>query len=111
MSLYGQWLDVTIADEGTLSGECDLGQGNPCENFEFLNIYIPTIDSANVSLYVSDKLGGTYYPLGLSTNVFAAATGGMYTTFELGGYQFIKILSSASQSTAAVTFRVRGYRR
>jgi hypothetical protein len=106
MSLYGQWLNVTIADEGTLSGECDLG-----DNYEFLNIYAPTIDSANISLYVSDKAGGTYYPLGLSTNVFAAATGGLYTTFELGGYQFIKILSSATQSTAAVTFRVRGYRR
>jgi hypothetical protein len=106
MSLYGQWKDVTIADEGTLSAECDLG-----DNYEFLNIYIPTIDSANISLYVSDKLGGTYYPLGLSTNVFAAGTGGLMTTFELGGYQFIKILSSATQSTAAVTFSVRGYRR
>jgi hypothetical protein len=106
MSLYGQWLDVTIADEGTLSAECDLG-----DNYEFLNIYIPTIDSANISLYVSDKLGGTYYPLGLSTNVIAAGTGGFYDTFELGGYQFIKILSSASQSTAAVVFKCRGYRR
>jgi hypothetical protein len=111
MSLYGQWLDVTIADEGTLSAECDLGHGTPGENYEFLNIYIPTIDSANISLYVSDKLGGTYAPLGLSTNVFAAGTGGLFTTFELGGYQFIKILSSATQSTAAVAFKVRGYRR
>jgi hypothetical protein len=106
MSLYGQWKDVIIADEGTLSDECDLG-----DNYEFLNIYIPTIDSANVSLQVSDKAGGTYAHLGLSTNVFAAATGGLYTTFELGGYQFIKILSSETQSTAEVTFKVRGYRR
>jgi hypothetical protein len=107
MSIWGQWLPATVAkdDNPALSGEVDLGQ-----EFEYLNILIPTIDSADVSLYVSIESGGTYYPLDLSTNVFAAATGGLMTTFDLGGYRFIKILCSATQTTAAVAFKVRGYR-
>jgi hypothetical protein len=107
MSIWGQWLPVTVTkdDDPALSGEVDLGQ-----EYEYLNILIPTIDSANVSLYVARELGGTYYQLGLATNVFAAGTGGLMTTFELGGYRFIKVLCSAVQTTSSETFYVRGYR-
>jgi hypothetical protein len=102
------WQDATVVKDANpaLSGAVNLGK-----DYEYVQIIIPTLDSSNVSLYVCETVDGTYVPLGLSTNVFAAATGGLAETFKLGGYQFIKILCSAVQTTATRTFRVRGYRR
>jgi hypothetical protein len=104
MSIFGEWKTATIALNGTVSAAVDLGR-----DWEYLNINIPTQDSANISLQVSDLLGGTYKALGLSTNVFAAATGNLTTTLVLGGYRYIKVVSSETQ-TAARTYYVRGYR-
>lgn len=100
---YSEWKTATIADEGTVSAAVDLG-----DNYDSLNIVIPTIDSANISLQVS-KDNSTFQALGLSTNVFAAGTGAITTTFNLYGWRYIKVVSSATQSTAAVSFLVRGY--
>jgi hypothetical protein len=107
MIIQPNWQTVSVTKDASpaLSGECDLGN-----DYEHMCIIIPTIDSANVSLYVSENSGGTFAPLGLSTNVFAAGTGGVNTTFVLGGYRYIKILCSATQVTATRNFRVRGYR-
>jgi len=106
MSVYGQWQDATIADEGKVSGVVDLGR-----DFEWVQIVIPLIDSANISFQVSERTGGTYQALGSGSQVITAGTGEFTTVAAIGGFQFIKVVSSATQSTAAVTFRVRGSRR
>lgn len=104
MSIYGSWTSTTIASAGTTSAEVDLGR-----EYEYLDIIIPTITSANISLQVSDKTGGTFQQLGDSNNYFAAGTGAISTTFNLYGWRYIKLVSSATQG-ATRTFYVRGYR-
>ena len=106
MSLYGEWENatITIATDDDLTPEVDLGR-----DYEFLDIVIPTITSSDLSVYVAEKTAGTYQHLGLASNVFAAGTGAISTIFNLGGWQFIKIGTSAAQG-ANRTFRVRGWR-
>jgi hypothetical protein len=106
MSVYGEWKSavITIATDDDLSAEVDLGR-----DYEYLDIIIPTIDSSNISLYVSRNTGGTFYQLGDSTSYFEAATGGRADTLNLGGWQYVKIKTSAAQS-ANRTFTVRGWR-
>ncbi len=103
MTVFGEWKTATIALNGTVSGAVDLGR-----DYESLDIVIPTQDSANISLQVS-KDNSTFQALGLSTNVFAAGTGAVSTTLNLYGWQYIKVVSSATQ-TAARSYLVRGYR-
>jgi len=107
MSIWGEWKTATVAKNGTVSDAVNLGR-----NWEYLNIYIPAIDSSTIALQVKgDHTGGDYAALGVgSSAVTAATTGALYTTLTLGGYQFIKIVCGSTQSTAAVTFYVRGYR-
>ncbi len=104
MSVYGGWRTATIADEATESGEVDLGH-----LYDFIDIIIPTIDSAAIRIKVAEVGGGTYQYLGDGIAT-AATTGGYSDTFKLGGWEHIKIVSSATQSTAAVDFKVRGWR-
>ena len=106
MSVYGQWKNatITIATNNTTSAAVDLGR-----DYDYLQVYIPTIDSANISFTVAELTGGTYYTLGSGNAVVTAGTGGFITTVNLGGYQFIKVVTSAVQ-TANRTFRVRGSR-
>jgi len=104
VSVYGGWKTATIADEGTDSGETDLGH-----DYDFLDIIIPTIDSASLTLKVANVAGGTYQTLGDGIKT-AATTGGYSDTFKLGGWQHIKVISSPKQSTSAVSFKVRGWR-
>jgi len=106
MSVYGEWQDATIAKDGTKSSAVDLGR-----SYEWLQIVIPTIDSANVSFEVSETLAGTYQNLGSGSQVITAGTGAFTTVATIGGFQYIKVEVSAAQTTAARTFRVRGSRR
>ena len=104
MILY-DWKDckITILTDTDLSAEVDLEK--ECDT---LLVHIPTITSSNLTLYVSETHGGTYYAVGNSVTV-AAGTGGFADTWDLGGYQHIKIGTSAEQE-ADRTFRVRGVR-
>lgn len=95
----------TIADEGTASGVADI------EGYGITGLLIPTIDSANLTFQVSNLTGGTYYTVkDLNANSFTIAAGtgafavGADDLSPLFGYRFIKVVSSATQSTAAVTF-------
>lgn len=103
MSLYGEWQDAVITS-GTTSAAVNLGR-----DFEWVQIYIPTITSANISFTVAEKIADTYYTLGSGSQVITAGTGGFTTVATIGGFQFIKVISSVSQT--AKTFRVRGSRR
>jgi len=106
MSVYGEWKDavITIATSTTVSAAVNLGR-----DYDYMQIYIPTIDSANISLQVGELTGSTYYALGSGNALVTAGTGAFTTTVYLGGYQFIKVVTSAAQS-ANRTFRVRGSR-
>ena len=102
MSVYGDWLAATIAASGTSSAEVNLGA-----SFDLLEIQIPTVTSCTLKVQISETTGGTFYDLG---NVTTDTTTGAYSdVFKLGGYQFIKIVSSATQSVERL-IRVRGMR-
>ena len=101
---YGTWVDCVIANSGTLSAAVDLGR-----NYDFLNIFLPTLTSGKFSLQVAETADGTYYDLGASITT-ETTTGGYMDTWHLGGNQFIKIKSSVSQD-AERTFRIRGLSR
>ena len=97
----GEWQTATIAQSGTTSSEVDLG-----DYFSHVQVIIPELDSANISLTVSDASGGTFQTLDAAS--FAAGTGQKSTTFVLGGWQYVKVVASAAQSTAARSIKVRG---
>ena len=103
MSVYFGWKSGTIASSGTSTEAIDLGQ-----SCEFMQIILPTLTSGTVKVQVSDFLAGTYQDLGSSVTT-ATTTGGYSTVFRLGGYQYIKVVSSASQG-AARTIKVQGMR-
>jgi hypothetical protein len=111
--LQGEWKNCTIAKDGTLSAEVDLARA-----YEKLMVVIPTIDEASISVKVSEKSGGTFQDLYLTSltdgdddkAITTAGVGGITWTVYIGGFQFIKLLASAAQTTAAVTFRVCGIR-
>ncbi len=104
MSVYGEWISGTIAINGTSTGEIDLGRP-----YDLLDVRIPTLVSGTLKLQTSNETGGTFQDLGLSVTT-AATTGAYNDVWQLGGYQFIKIVSSATQTTTARVFYVRGMR-
>ena len=104
MSIYGEWKAATIAINGTSSAEVNLGR-----DFDFLEIQIPTLVSGTVKLQVAELTGGTFYDLGDGVTT-AAGTHNYADVFYLGGYQFIKVVVSATQTTTERLIRVRGMR-
>ena len=104
MSLPGSWIAATIASSGTSSSAIDLGKV-----YDYLDIYLPTLTSCTLKLQVSEKLAGTYADLGSGVTT-DTTTGGMYDVWELGGWQYIKVVSSATQGAERL-IRVRGMAR
>ena len=86
-----QTATITIATDDDLSDEVDLG-----DYYGYLNVILPELTSADVSLQVSDESGGTFQDLDSAT--FAAGTGEVNTTFVLGGWRYLKVKTSASQA-------------
>lgn len=103
---FGSWKDckITVASDDDLTAAVDLGS-----IYDYMAVYVPTLTAADLSLHSSETLTGTYYQVGLATNVVAAATGDFMDVWNLGGLQYIKIATSAGQA-ADRTFRVRGIR-
>lgn len=101
MSLPGSWKAATIANAGTSSAEVNLGR-----DYDYLEIIIPTITSCTLKIQVAEKTGGTFQDLGSNITTLTT-TGGYSTVFRLGGYQFIKVVSSATQGAERL-IRVRG---
>ena len=104
MSIFGEWKAATIDNGDTSSDEVDLGR-----DFESLQIIIPTITSANISFQVAEKTGRTFQALGSGSQVIAAGAGDITTVATIGGFQFIKVISSAAQGAERL-IRVRGSR-
>lgn len=109
--IHGEWKTATIALNGTLSAEVDIGR-----QYERLLIVIPTIDSAQISLQVAEKTGGIFQDLhttdagGNKQVITVSITGGITWEAPLGGFQFIKVKASAAQAGGARSFRLCGVR-
>lgn len=101
---HGDWINavITIATDDDLTPEVNLGK-----EYYGMQVIIPTIDSANVSVQVAKATGGTFYDLGVS-EVIPAGTGNLMDVISLGGFQYIKVKTSAAQ-TSNRTFEVRGF--
>jgi hypothetical protein len=118
--IHGEWKTATIPkyvadppEPGTLSAEVDLGRP-----YETLLMVIPTIDSAQINVLGAEKTGGTFQNICLTDDagnnikiLSSLTTGGWTWDIPIGGIQFIKVQTSAAQTTAAVDFRVCGTRR
>lgn len=101
MSLYGEWKAATITS-GTSSAEVDLGR-----DYDFLEIQIPTATSCTIKIQTAELSGGTFRDLGDGVTT-AAGTHNYHDVFDLGGWRYIKVVSSETQTSLAV--RVRGMR-
>jgi len=100
----GSWLTCTVDNASTTSDPLDLG-----DNFEFINLCVPTITTGTITIYVCDDIGGTFRQLGSSGVGISSTSGLFYTTIQTTHYRFIKIVCGATQVSGAVTFKVRGY--
>jgi len=105
MSLYGEWKDCAfdISDSTTISDACDLGN-----NYEYIQVIYPAMTACTMSVYVCSSLGGTYVPLGNSASATVGASASA-DTYAIGGYQFIKLISSTAQLADRAVI-VRGLR-
>ena len=107
------WKEVTIdiSESTTLSAVCDLGRP-----FKKLAVLIPTIKSSTVTVTVSNKSDGTFYPVytvnptatGDNAQVTTAATTAHAVEFDIFGAQFVKILCGSAQDTSDKVFLVKG---
>ena len=104
MSLYGEWKVATISQDGTSSDEVDLGR-----DYDYLEIQIPTLISCTIKLQVAEKSEGTFRDLGDAVTT-DAGTHNYHDVFSLGGWQFIKVVSSETQTGSDKLIRVRGMR-
>lgn len=101
-SVTGDWVTAHILKGGTTTQVTDLG-----DSFMYMNVIIPTLDTATVKVQVAESLGGTFYDLGDSVNT-SSGTHNYADTFNIGGYRYIRLVASASQTTVAIDCRVRG---
>lgn len=99
--MVGEWVTAGIAKGGTSTPAIDLG-----DDYMYLNVVIPTLDTATVKVQVAESIKDTFYDLDTVTT--SSGTHNYATTFTLGGYRYIKLVASAAQSTAAIDLRVRG---
>jgi len=103
MSMYGEWKAATIANGATSSAEVDLGR-----DYDFMEIQIPTITSGTIKVQTSENTGGTFLDLGDGVTT-ASGTHNYHDVFNLGGWRYIKVVSSVSQGAERL-IRVRGMR-
>ena len=105
------WKSCVIAKSGTLSAVCDLGKA-----YEYALIQVPTVDSGTVGVRVSRSATGTGVNLytvdadGSNAQVLMdSGTGNLMWAVPIYGAQFLWFIAGAAQTTAAVTFYVRGF--
>jgi len=105
MSIYPKgWQAATIPQDSESSDEINLGR-----ECDYLEIQMPTLISCTIKLQVAEKTGGTFRDLGdkITTNT---GTHNYHDVFRLGGWQFIKVVSSVTQTGSDKLIRVRGMR-
>ena len=106
------WVTATVAASGTASGSVDLGG-----YYSHMLVIVPAVDSCTVTATLSND-NATWYPLhvldadgtGSLIQVSAALTTGTAALIlPIGGAQYIKVVCSNAQTTAARTFKCKGY--
>ena len=110
-SVNSGWKTAVIDDEGKTGHAVDLG-----DNYEYLQVDWPTLDAGTFRVMVGRSEGGTYRDFYITqyNGEFQGArsqdskTGAINLTMFLGGWRYIKIYSSATQSTAEIVAYVRG---
>ena len=96
-------IDVETDDD--LSGAVDLG-----EHYRYLAVVLPPLTLARVGIHVAPSLTGTYVPLGSGASAQTdPTTGGYATVFDLGGWRFVRLSTSAGQA-ADREFSIQGVR-
>lgn len=103
MSVYGMWATATISSAGSSSDEVDLGR-----DYDLMEIIIPTLTSATIKLQTAEVSGGDYLDLGDGVTT-DAGTHNYHDVLKLGGWQYVKVVASATQGTDRL-IRVRGMR-
>lgn len=101
--IFGAWVSATISAVGTSSAEVDIGR-----DYDYIQVQLPGLDLCTLNLRVAEKTGGTYRDLDPAV-LIGPTTGNYHDTWEIGGWQFIKIVASVSQ-TASRAIRIRGCR-
>ncbi len=76
------------------------------DSFMYMRVIIPTLDICTVKCQVAETASSTYYDLDEVTT--SQGTHNYATTFLLGGYRFVRLVASASQSTAAISIKCSG---
>lgn len=107
--IHGAWIEFDIT--GKTSDECDLGRV-----YETAIILLPTIAEGTIivqgaretevgyaNLYTYNPAGGIVQMI-----ISPATTGGYFCIFPIGGYQYIKLVSSVDQTNE--TFYAMGVR-
>jgi hypothetical protein len=110
---YDRDAEFSGDDVNRVSEVCDLGAP-----FEFVQVQIPSIDSATVTIHNAVDKAKATVPKALvqlsqsAAGHFApattAGTGLISVIFRIGGVQFIRIVTGADQ-TANRTFQCRGF--
>ena len=100
-STEGLWYTANIAKSGTTSSTVDLG-----DCFMYMRVIIPTLDTCTIKVQVAETASSTYYDLDEVTT--SAGTHNYATTFLLGGYRFLRLVASASQTSGAISIKVSG---
>ncbi len=102
MSYDHQEFTVTIASGVTTSGEVDIAH-----NYDHVYLLIPASNVGNTRIYMSNKLGGTYYPAATAagTNVdIASSVSARYVLLDNHGRFNRVIASTAPADGASYTF-------
>ena len=103
MSVYEGWKAATIPINTVTSAEVDLGR-----DYDFLEVIIPEITSGTLKLQTAEQLTGDYNALGYNVTT-TTGTHDYHDVWELGGWQFIKVVASVEQGAERL-IRVRGMR-
>ena len=111
--IHGSWKTATIAQNGTTSAEVDLGR-----QYEKMVVVVPAMNSCQISFTVATKTGGTFQALhitdpadGGDNKVISANRATAFTwVVPIGGIQFVKVVASASQTSAARSIYLCGVR-
>jgi len=106
------WKECVIAKDGQLSAVCNLGKP-----YEYAVVQVPTLDNASLVVRASRTLTGTGIALYITHDQTAvpvalnvtAGTGNFMWLIPIMGVQYLWFYAGAAQTTAAVTFYVRGF--
>lgn len=102
-SVNSEWVVAIIFAGNTKTAEIDLG-----DEYYYLDVEIPTLVSGTLNMEVSRITGGTFADLGSSVTT-DTTTGDYMDTWLLGGWRYIKIESSVTQTSTNRYFYVRGH--